>query len=47
LRDRADITPVYNNGDRSWSQSCAQRNGFVCQPGTWFHGEDGRQHICQ
>jgi hypothetical protein len=25
----------------------ARDNGFVCQPGTWFKGEDGRQHICQ
>jgi hypothetical protein len=22
-------------------------NGFVCQPGTTFRGEDGRLHICQ
>ena len=22
-------------------------NGFVCQPGTMFRGEDGRRHICQ
>jgi hypothetical protein len=22
-------------------------NGFVCQPGTWFRGEDGRNHLCQ
>jgi len=22
-------------------------NGFVCQPGTTFRGEDGRRHICQ
>ncbi|MGN6283633.1 MAG: hypothetical protein ACTHM2_00625 [Afipia sp.] len=22
-------------------------SGFVCQPGTWFRGEDGRNHICQ
>jgi len=35
----------YNN--RTWSQSYAQRNGFVCQPGTWFRGEDGRRRICQ
>jgi hypothetical protein len=21
--------------------------GFVCQPGTYFRGEDGRQHLCQ
>ena len=25
----------------------ARRNGFVCTPGTWFRGEDGRQHLCQ
>jgi hypothetical protein len=25
----------------------AYRNGFVCQPGTTFRGEDGRRHICQ
>lgn len=34
----------WNNG---WNQSYAQRNGFVCQPGTWFKGQDGRNHICQ
>lgn len=28
-------------------QSYAERNGFVCTPGTWFKGEDGRRHICQ
>jgi hypothetical protein len=22
-------------------------NGYVCQPGTYFRGEDGRQHLCQ
>src|ERR1700754_4081961 len=22
-------------------------NGFVCQPGTWFRGDDGRRHPCQ
>jgi hypothetical protein len=25
----------------------ARRNGFVCTPGTWFRGEDGRRHLCQ
>ncbi|MBR1278396.1 hypothetical protein [Bradyrhizobium sp. AUGA SZCCT0283] len=25
----------------------ARRNGFVCVPGTWFRGEDGRRHPCQ
>lgn len=44
---RGDANAYYNNGDRRWSQSYAQRNGFVCQPGTWFRGEDGRRHICQ
>lgn len=44
---RGDSNAYYNNGDRSWSQAYGQRNGFVCQPGTWFRGEDGRQHICQ
>jgi hypothetical protein len=29
------------------SDNYAARNGFVCQPGTWFKGEDGRQHLCQ
>lgn len=39
-----------NNGtwaSNSLSASYAERNGFVCQPGTWFTGQDGRQHICQ
>jgi hypothetical protein len=35
------------NGDYRYSQSYAQRNGFVCQPGTMFRGEDGRPHLCQ
>ena len=35
----------YNNG--WYDQGYAERNGFVCQPGTWFRGEDGRRHLCQ
>ncbi len=36
----------WNNG--GWNgQTYGQRNGFVCQPGTWFKGDDGRQHPCQ
>ena len=35
------------NGDYRYSQSYAARNGFVCQPGTMFRGEDGRPHLCQ
>ena len=39
---------TYDNGDRGWNgRSYAERNGFVCQPGTWFKGEDGRRHPCQ
>ena len=39
---------AYDNGDRGWyGQSYGERNGFVCQPGTWFKGEDGRRHPCQ
>jgi hypothetical protein len=53
---RGDSYAYYNNGydngsngyNNSWQgQSYAERNGFVCQPGTWFKGEDGRRHICQ
>ncbi|MEH2518508.1 hypothetical protein V1279_004081 [Bradyrhizobium sp. AZCC 1610] len=28
-------------------EAYARRNGFVCIPGTWFRGEDGRRHRCQ
>jgi hypothetical protein len=28
-------------------EAYARQNGFACQPGTWFRGEDGRRHICQ
>jgi hypothetical protein len=31
----------YNNGYAN------DPNGFVCQPGTWFRGADGRRHLCQ
>jgi hypothetical protein len=38
----------YNNGWDNWDRrTYAQRNGFVCQPGTWFKGDDGRRHLCQ
>ena len=23
------------------------REGFACEPGTWFTGADGRRHLCQ
>jgi len=37
-----------NRWNNSWdNRTYAQRNGFVCTPGTWFKGQDGRRHICQ
>ena len=36
-----------NRGGHGDNDSYAARNGFVCQPGTWFKGEDGRRHVCQ
>ena len=45
---RRDSYAYYNNGDRGWyGRSYAERNGFVCTPGTWFKGDDGRRHRCQ
>jgi hypothetical protein len=51
----SDSYAYYNGGghDNGWNnngwnnQSYAQRNGFVCTPGTYFRGEDHRLHICQ
>jgi hypothetical protein len=41
-----DNSYAYDN--RSWDhRSYAERNGFVCTPGTYFKGADGRRHICQ
>jgi hypothetical protein len=37
---------AYDNG-HGYDNGYARRNGFVCQPGTWFRGEDGRRHLCQ
>ncbi|MBV9561994.1 MAG: hypothetical protein JOY90_16350 [Bradyrhizobium sp.] len=34
--------PHYNN-----SYAYYPNQGFACQPGTWFRGEDGRMHPCQ
>jgi hypothetical protein len=41
---RGDAYARYDNGYRGGRVAS---NGFVCQPGTWFKGEDGRRHICQ
>jgi hypothetical protein len=49
-----DDSYAYYNGDGSYNgyrgsdnRSYAERNGLVCQPGTWFKGDDGRRHPCQ
>ncbi|MDH2354914.1 hypothetical protein QCM80_30235 [Bradyrhizobium sp. SSUT112] len=53
FRATSDAYAYDNRWDNSWdnrgwdTRSYAQRNGFVCTPGTWFKGEDGRRHICQ
>ena len=45
---RGDSYAYDDNGERGWyGQTYAQRNGFVCQPGTRFKGADGRMHPCQ
>jgi hypothetical protein len=38
---------AYYGGGYDDRSSYARRNGFVCEPGTWFRGEDGRLHPCQ
>jgi len=47
-------TNVYRGGPHQsyapqsyYRQSYQQLNSFVCQPGTWFTGEDGLRHLCQ
>lgn len=41
-----DNSYAYDN--RGWdTRTYAQRNGFVCTPGAWFKGSDGRRHRCQ
>ena len=49
FRATSDAYAYDNRWDnRGWdTRSYAQRNGFVCTPGTWFKGDDGRRHICQ
>jgi hypothetical protein len=46
---RGDSYAYYDGGygRTGHADSYATRNGFVCQPGSWIKGEDGRMHICQ
>jgi hypothetical protein len=43
----ADSYAYYDEGYGLPQQSYAERNGFVCTPGTYFKGFDGQRHICQ
>jgi hypothetical protein len=48
--DRSDrrYSNSSDRGCQSWDKrTYAQRNGFVCEPGKRFKGEDGKQHMCQ
>ena len=38
---------AYNDDYYGRGYYSGYNNGFVCQPGTIFRGEDGRRHICQ
>lgn len=41
-----DNSYAYDN--RGWdTRTYGQRNGWVCEPGSYFKGEDGRRHLCQ
>jgi hypothetical protein len=48
-----DAPTAYDNGSYDngtyggYDNSYGTRNGYVCQPGTVFRGEDGRRHLCQ
>jgi hypothetical protein len=43
-----DNSYAYDPGyDGGYDNGYAARNGFVCQPGTYFRGHDGRRYLCQ
>src|SRR4051794_7421922 len=47
----AIATAPFRNDRYAYSDDYYHRyhgpNGFACQPGTTFRGEDGRMHLCQ
>src|SRR3954469_18290671 len=43
----APFRGAYASTNYGGPSSYASRNGFVCEPGTFFRGEDGRRHLCQ
>jgi hypothetical protein len=44
---RRDSYASYDNGYRGGYNDTYARGWFVCQPGSYFRGEDGRRHVCQ
>jgi hypothetical protein len=38
---------AYNSGYYGQRYYGSYNNGFVCEPGTTFRGEDGLRHLCQ
>jgi len=38
---------AYNDGYYGHRMYRGVNNGFVCEPGTMFRGDDGRRHVCQ
>jgi hypothetical protein len=39
--------PGYYGDTYAYDPYSDPRNGYVCRPGTWFKGPDGRRHPCQ
>jgi hypothetical protein len=39
--------PGYGRPGYAYDYYTDPNNGFVCRPGTWFKGDDGRMHPCQ
>src|SRR5271154_1767923 len=39
--------PYYGNSYAYDPYGPGNQSGFVCRPGTWFKGDDGRRHPCQ
>jgi hypothetical protein len=44
---RGDSYASHYNGYGGGYNGTYARSWFVCQPGTYFRGEDGLRHICQ
>lgn len=45
--DTYDVPYRYDGTAIQYSANYAARNGFVCQPGTWYTNSFGQRQICQ